>query len=666
MEPIKYIFLLIFVIHCMACVLELVSNMAVDQRFSYVFLSAEYQPRACWDFEFATLRLDHKCAPWSCFVVMLQCLFAYCVGVRFRVVNRWEDFYLDDDATATPSTKYLSALYWSCMTVTTIGYGDLVPRNIVETWTASVVVFVVSQSFWVVGHVCCSFNTCFAAISVPECFFFLAYACKRFVQGSCIYAYVVGTIVASLSGANPAGKDFQRDLENLDDYMHLARCTAEHKWRLRAFFNKRALIGKDKYFKAVLQECSPEIQANLAALLYKDSLLQVKFMQPPSNISEHRQHHFIGQVSMFMDVEAFPAHEFLITKGEGTGNLSKMFIIRRGLVGCKGTIFSRERGKNVLGEDIICRNSIRMYSAKSLTFVETVSLRSRDLHRLLDESSIFGDQARIVHNHARWVGFRIIMSQILDRLKKVRVLAAVAGVTVDLAECPEMLFVKRGQPFDPTRAIRRMLRARALREYDEEHAARRAQALIDGEQTPQTPSPRSPRFPRSERSSQGPWSRFLDTPPQSTDRKQMVLPKTRYGKEFRRAIEKHRSNRSGESEQAKVNTAGNTDVSIPLGFRRTADGSIAQIAAIVPTPGTSGYRGTHDSNGLTWEQRAFCVRVVKIPMNTTSPSDALKLLIDLAQRWKQLKASVGNRTLSPIPSVVSAAVASLRGSKQGD
>lgn len=486
---------------------------------------------------------------------------------------------------------------------------------------------------------------------------------------------MVGTIVASLSGANPAGKDFQRDLENLDDYMHLARCTAEHKWRLRAFFNKRALIGKDKYFKAVLHECSPEIQANLAALLYKDSLLQVKFMQPPPNLSEHRQHHFIGQVSMFMEVEAFPAHEFLITKGEGTGNLSKMFIIRRGLVGCKGTIFSRERGKNVLGEDIICRDSIRMYSAKSLTFVEAVSLCSRDLHRLLDESSVFEDQARIVHTHARWVAFRIIMSQILDRLKRVRVLAAVAGVTVDLAECPEMLFVKRGQPFDPARAIRRMLRARALREYEEERAARRAQAQIDGEHTPQTPSPRSP---RSQRSSHGPWSRFLDTPPQPTDRKHIVLPKSRYGEELRRAIENSRNSSSssqngGTLEQAHVNAAANNnntndDVSIPLGFMRAADGSIVQVPAIIPTPGTSGYRGTHDRNGLSWEQRDFCARVVKIPMNTTSPSEALNILTDLAQRWKELKEScdAGVRTLSSMPSVASTALGDYSSKKRDD
>jgi len=63
------------------------------------------------------------------------------------------------------------------MTVTTIGYGDLVPTNAAEEWICITIMFL----------------------------------------GSCIYAFLVGTIVSSLSDANPAQHDYQRDVENLHD-----------------------------------------------------------------------------------------------------------------------------------------------------------------------------------------------------------------------------------------------------------------------------------------------------------------------------------------------------------------------------------------------------------------------------------------------------------------
>ena len=422
------------------------------------------------------------------------------------------------------------------MTVTTIGYGDLVPQNIVETWTASIIMFV----------------------------------------GSCIYAYVVGTIVGSLSEANPAEKDFQRTLDNLDDYMNMACCSLEHKTRLRSFFNKRALIDKDKYYKAVLNECSPEIQADLAARLYKDSLLHVKFMRPPDEIDDHRRFHFIGAVSMKMQVAAFPAHEFLITKGESTGNTSRMFIIRRGLVGSSGRIFSREAGKNVLGEDIICRSQTRMYSAKSLTFVEAVALQSQDLHAILESSTTYWAQKRQIRRHSMWVGFRNVMLEVMRRIKSVRMIASVADLDIDLEVCPDMLFAAPGQPFDPTKAIRRMRRAQALAAYN---ATRQDHGELESlEGTPRTP-----------RSEQGPWSKYLDSPSAS--------PRAR--SRSNSFCAEHARNMFGKSES--------------------------------PEPPRK------DHNGLSMEERSLCTKIATLNIARTSPRDAWLFLSAMKEEWRKIR-----------------------------
>lgn len=64
-----------------------------------------------------------------------------CLALDYST-RSWE-VYLDEGVMASPGTKYLAALYWSCMTITTVGYGDLTPRNIYETWTASIIMFLV-------------------------------------------------------------------------------------------------------------------------------------------------------------------------------------------------------------------------------------------------------------------------------------------------------------------------------------------------------------------------------------------------------------------------------------------------------------------------------------------------------------------------------------------
>ena len=237
------------------------------------------------------------------------------------------------------------------MTVTTIGYGDLVPTNAAEEWVCIGIMFV----------------------------------------GCCIYAFLVGTIVSSLSGADPAGHDYQRDIENLDDLLKKSaaasmssrvamvgrargRCCGNRCRRrclqiqsaaaalaplvgagrrrsgdtrtrrgggsvvdvgkMHDFFSKRKATYEHKYFSAVLELCSPGIRACFMNHLYGSSLLQLPaFSLPPVRTLQGRlgggggggdddaamvaanYRFFLSELAVLLEAEAFPAMEHLITYG---------------------------------------------------------------------------------------------------------------------------------------------------------------------------------------------------------------------------------------------------------------------------------------------------------------------------------------------------------------
>lgn len=134
-QPLKFIALLVFAIHFLACSLELISNAAiVEERSRSIFM---------WSLKNYDTKIIFF-SEWSCNLNNTACETCLASVILYMLLLiSWKDLYLQNGRQADAGTKYLSALYWSCMTITTVGYGDLVPRNTFEIWTASISMFLV-------------------------------------------------------------------------------------------------------------------------------------------------------------------------------------------------------------------------------------------------------------------------------------------------------------------------------------------------------------------------------------------------------------------------------------------------------------------------------------------------------------------------------------------
>lgn len=93
-------------------------------------------------------------------------------------------------------TLYIRSLYWAVVTLTTVGYGDIVPTNNAET----------------------------------------AYSMLVMLFGVGIYGYVIGNIANILSNRDPAKVAFQKNIDNLKSFVRYRDLPLELQNRIRDYY----------------------------------------------------------------------------------------------------------------------------------------------------------------------------------------------------------------------------------------------------------------------------------------------------------------------------------------------------------------------------------------------------------------------------------------------
>ena len=153
-----------------------------------------------------------------------------------------EETWLDELNSDRLSDQYFAALYWAIMTLTTIGYGDITAHSTLE-------------------------RNCFSVFMLI---------------GAGMYAYIVGTMCSLIQGLDAYTLEFQRKMDDMNEFMHNKVIPQPLRLRIRRFM----LYTRDAKaydYATILKNVSPAIKNEILMFRFKSILENIpQFYGAPS------------------------------------------------------------------------------------------------------------------------------------------------------------------------------------------------------------------------------------------------------------------------------------------------------------------------------------------------------------------------------------------------
>ncbi|KAF0699864.1 Aste57867_9574 [Aphanomyces stellatus] len=286
-------------------------------------------------------------------------------GVAWR--NQYDNFDVND-----LTSQYIAALYWSIMTIGTIGYGD-VP---IPTTTEKVV----------------------------------AILCMTIGCGA--YSFIVGSVCGLVSSLDESSTEFNQQMDHLNVFMDREMIPRFLMFRMREYFLHSRDLVLHRYFSSVLGHLSPGLRGELSVYMSGEWIHQIYFLMggPPG---EHAR--FVTALCQKMDAELYPPDELIVRNGEST---HKMYVLAKGLVARNGWVLQKG---TFFGEDVILTHvDTRMvFDTRTLTYCETHTLHRQDIDDILATGS-FPNKAKRIRRAAMFLAIARRMRSLYIQLQAIQ------------------------------------------------------------------------------------------------------------------------------------------------------------------------------------------------------------------------------------------------------
>ncbi|MBU0473880.1 MAG: cyclic nucleotide-binding domain-containing protein [Bacteroidetes bacterium] len=235
------------------------------------------------------------------------------------------------------SSNYISALYWTTTTLTTVGYGDIVPHTNFE----------------------------------------MLYAVAVMIIGVGLYGYLIGNVVSVITKRDPAHEKFISNLENLSSLVRYRNLPKNITIRIRQYFLylwKNRLEHNENVF---LEKLPDGLKLEVLTFLKQDVIKNVELFKDAS-------HEFIAELAENLKELVITPDEFLFREGD-IGN--RVFFVIEGQLSVLMKSSPKEIAKikkgDFLGEISLFKNKPRNASVKANTFCHLYYLDKNSFNLLI-------------------------------------------------------------------------------------------------------------------------------------------------------------------------------------------------------------------------------------------------------------------------------------------
>lgn len=269
---------------------------------------------------------------------------------------------------AGPWAKYVAAFEFAEMAMV-MGYGDFTPANTAERLTALILMFICG----------------------------------------CIYAYVIGAICGVVSDMDPATREYQQNVDLLNDYMNEIKVPKAMRTRLREYFTHCKTIFRTKYYHEVLDNMSPALQGEVARHSHSSWLYKIPFFMANN---EDERDRFVICIALDLVPRAFAPNEMVYREGDVS---AAMYIVIRGMCAMLGRVIT---GGKFFGEDMIMKGR-RFADCRALTYLDVYELEKDKLDNIIEEGD-FAETEKLIRKQVIRLAMRKKFMEILKLVKLTR------------------------------------------------------------------------------------------------------------------------------------------------------------------------------------------------------------------------------------------------------
>lgn len=268
--------------------------------------------------------------------VMLTMHWFACLFFYFGSIGRFESRWVSQEG--VPSDlygRYITALYFSVYTITTIGYGDVVPENTLERSFTTIIMFL----------------------------------------GAAVFAYVISQVSNIAVELSETSAHHRRIMDSLTDFARFRRLPDELVYDIRRYFQREHLRQRVAHEKQLLEKINKDLRIKVLKHMYGTQLEHCRLLRDIP--SDHLDEVYNSVVERFARKD-----ERLYSEGDAA---SCFYIILKGVVKVmEGGVAEIDlSGGEIFGEDDLVFNRPRQSSAVCCGYTELVVVPRKAVMRTL-------------------------------------------------------------------------------------------------------------------------------------------------------------------------------------------------------------------------------------------------------------------------------------------